>query len=73
MVKFKDFPRPLSVVQLLFKASLIVKDFSRKPSKLSTVQACANPVELLHTVVSGKCTSVSASNSVVSVYFYELP
>ena len=30
MVKFKDFSRPLSVFQLLFKAILIFKDFSRQ-------------------------------------------
>ena len=28
--KFKDFSRPLSVFQVLFKASLIFKDFSRQ-------------------------------------------
>ena len=30
MVKFKDFLRPLSVFQVLFKANLIFKDFSRQ-------------------------------------------
>ena len=30
MVKFKDFSRPLSVFQVLFKANLIFKDFSRQ-------------------------------------------
>ena len=30
MIKFKDFPRPLSVFQVLFKANLIFKDFSRQ-------------------------------------------
>ena len=30
MVKFKDFSRPLSVFQFLFKANLIFKDFSRQ-------------------------------------------
>ena len=30
MVKFKDFSRPLSVVQVLFKANLIFKDFKRQ-------------------------------------------
>ena len=28
--KFKDFSRPLSVFQILFKANLIFKDFSRQ-------------------------------------------
>ena len=30
MVKFKDFSRPLSVFQVLFKANFIFKDFSRQ-------------------------------------------
>ena len=30
MVRFKDFSSPLSVFQVLFKAKLIFKDFSRK-------------------------------------------
>ena len=30
MVKFKDFSRPLSVFQVLFKAFFIFKDFSRQ-------------------------------------------
>ena len=30
MVKFKDFSRPFSVFQVLFKANLIFKDFSRQ-------------------------------------------
>ena len=30
MVKFKDFSRPLSVFQVLFKANLIFKDFLRE-------------------------------------------
>ena len=30
MVKFKDFSRPLSVFQVLFKANLIFKDFSKQ-------------------------------------------
>ena len=31
--EFKDFSRPLSDIPVLFKADLIFKDFSRKPSK----------------------------------------
>ena len=30
MVKFKDFSRPLSVFQVLFKENFIFKDFSRQ-------------------------------------------
>ena len=43
MVKFKDFSRPLSVFQVLFKANFIFKDFSRQFVYSSTFQACANP------------------------------
>ena len=43
MVKFKDFSRPLSVFQVLFKANFIFKDFSRQSCIYSsTFQACAN-------------------------------
>ena len=31
--EFKDFSRPFSDFPVLFKADLIFKDFSRKPSK----------------------------------------
>ena len=41
MVKFKDFSRPLSVFQVLFKANLIFKDFQDSPVYSSTFQACA--------------------------------
>ena len=44
MVKFKDFSKPLSVFQVLFKADFIVKDFQDSTVYSSTFQACANPV-----------------------------
>ena len=40
MVKFKDFSRPLSVFQVLFKANLIFKDLQDSPVYSSTFQAC---------------------------------
>ena len=43
MVKFKDFSRPLSAFQVVFKAILIFKDFQDCPVYSSTFQACANP------------------------------
>ena len=43
MVKFKDFSRPLSVFQVLFKANLILRTFQDSPVYSSTFQACANP------------------------------
>ena len=43
MVKLKDFPRPLSVFQELFKANLIFKDFEDSPVYSSTFQACVSP------------------------------
>ena len=44
MVKTKTQSRPLSVFQVLFKANLIFKDFSRQSCIFNTFQACANPV-----------------------------
>ena len=43
MVKFKDLSRPLSVFQVLFKADLIFKDFSRKPSKFKYFSSLCEP------------------------------
>ena len=45
MVIFKDFSRPLSVFQVLFKVNFIFKDFQDSPVYSSTFQACANPVK----------------------------
>ena len=42
MVKFKDFSRPLSVFQVLFKANLTFKDSVYS----STIQVCVSPVKL---------------------------
>ena len=39
LLKFKDFSRPWSVFQVLFKANIIFKD---SPVYSSTFQACAN-------------------------------
>ena len=50
MVKFKDFSRPLSVFQVLFKANLVFKDFSDSPVYTSTFQACANPEFAIHSM-----------------------
>ena len=44
MVKLKDFSRPLSVFQVLFKANLIFKDFQDSPVYSRSFQACENPV-----------------------------
>ena len=52
--EFKDFLRPLSDFSVLFKADLIFKDISRKPSNSSTFQACANPAYWFFTVKSSK-------------------
>ena len=46
MVKFKDFSRPLSVFQVLFKANLIFKDFQDISVYSSNFQVCVNPVTL---------------------------
>ena len=44
IVEVKDFPRFLSDLSVLFKADLIFKDFSRKPSKF---QVLFKPVRTL--------------------------
>ena len=43
MVKSRDFSRPLSVFQVLFKANLFSMTFQDSPVYSSTFQACANP------------------------------
>ena len=40
---FKDFSRPLSDFPVLFKADLIFKDFSRKPSKFKYSSSLYEP------------------------------
>ena len=46
IVEFKDFSRPLNDFPVLFKAELIFKDFSSKPSKVlfkpvQTLELCS--------------------------------
>ena len=43
MVKFKDFSRPLSVFQVLFKANLIFMDFSRLSSTFKYFSSLCEP------------------------------
>ena len=43
MVKFKDFSRPLSVFQVLFKANFISRTFQDSTVYSRTLQACVNP------------------------------
>ena len=47
MVKVKEFSRPLSAFQVLFKANLISRTFQDSPVYSSTLQACANPIEVI--------------------------
>ena len=51
MVKFKDFSKPLSVFQVLFKANLIFKDFSRQSCIFkyfsSLCEPCVTTVKLM--------------------------
>ena len=41
--EFKDFSRPFSDFPVLFKAALIFKDFSRKPSKFKYFSSLWEP------------------------------
>ena len=50
MVKFKNFSRPLSVFQVLFKANLFSSTFQDSLVYSSTFQACANPALLTDTI-----------------------
>ena len=43
IVEFKDFSRLSSDFPVLFKAELIFKDFSRKPSKFKYFSSLINP------------------------------
>ena len=45
-VEFKDFSRLLSDFPVLFKADLILKDFSRKPSKFKYFSSLCEPWKL---------------------------
>ena len=60
MVKFKDFSRPLSVLQVLFKANSISRTFQDGPVYSSTFQACANP---------GICV-LTGHNFQIKLYFF---
>ena len=67
MVKFKDFSRPLSIFQVLFKAIFIFKDFLR----LSCIfkyfsQACVNPEFYAH-VLNGFDNSVDPDQLALSL------
>ena len=50
MVKFKDFPRIFSVFQVLFKANLFFKDFSRQNLY---IQVLFKPVRTLNANENG--------------------
>ena len=71
MVEFKDS----SNFPVLFKTYLIFKDFSRKPSKLSTFQACANLGSGKQWILIrwGASGSVSTFSEIIMVMFSRLP
>ena len=50
MVKFKDFSRPLSVFQVLFKAKCIFNDFFKT---VLYIQVLFKPVQTLYSVQKG--------------------
>ena len=58
MVKFKDFSRPLSVFQELFKVNLIFKDFSRQTCILKYLKVFSHTAEpkenLIQSLHAGK-------------------
>ena len=62
IVEFKDFSRLLSDFLVLFKADLIFKDFSRKPSKFKYVSSLCEP-----------CYTTNVGLHDISRYFYSFP
>ena len=52
--EFKDFSRPLSDFPVLFKADLIFKDFSRKPSKFKYFSSLCEPCNSRERIKSTK-------------------
>ena len=54
MVKFKDVSRPLSVFQVLFKANLIFKDFSRQSCIFKYFSSLCEPCKLIKFQWMGK-------------------
>ena len=59
IVEFKDFSRLLSDFPVLLKADLIVKDFSRKPSKVKYFSSLCEPCLSLFVSLFGFFTSQS--------------
>ena len=58
IVEFKDFSRLLSDFPVLFKADLIFKDFSRKPSKFKYFSSLYEPRDIY-----GRCSKISNTSS----------
>ena len=66
MVKFKDFSRHLSVCQVLFKANLITKDFSRHSCIFKYISSMYEPSVVRHvtdcTMQPGPCSGELSMN-----------
>ena len=54
MVKFKDFTRPLSVFQVLFRANLIFKDFSKQSCIFKYFSSLCEPCHVEKMVIGIK-------------------
>ena len=74
MEEFKDFSRPLSYFPVLFKADLIFKDFSRKPSKFKYFSSLCEPCIMLKNMCrrqnncNDKCAACKELNEVCRRY-----
>ena len=65
MVKFKDFSRPLSVFQVLFKANYIFKDISRQSCILKYFSSLCIPCHEKY-----ECFNLSALKRLISTKIY---
>ena len=69
MIKFKDFARPLSVFQVLFKVNLIFKDFSRQSCILKYFSSLCEPCLLIWLLCGTQYGSNEGVIEAVNEYF----
>ena len=72
MVKIKDFSRPLSVFQVLFKTNLIFKDFSRQSCIFKYFSSLCKPCKntcMMCPLIS-KLGIIFTDITAVTLYYY---
>ena len=68
IVEFKDLSRLLSDFPVLFKADLILKDFSRKPSKFKYFSSMCKPCSIIIWERSGSSGSSAKLETILRYY-----